>query len=136
MTRRQPIMAPRWDACERTTAPGASDTYGPRASPRRRGDPLGGSLVEPARTPSPALGQAPRPPLEGQAADCALTPSTMRECAKLCEWTLGRAHARSGSPGLILGRLGSLATRTSRIGRDTNQDAGSCIVRAWEPEAP
>ena len=34
------------------------------------------------------------------------TPPTMREYAKACGWALARAHARSGSPGLIAGYLG------------------------------
>ena len=34
------------------------------------------------------------------------TPLTMREYAKTCGWALARAHARSGSPGLIAGYLG------------------------------
>jgi uncharacterized protein (DUF2252 family) len=34
------------------------------------------------------------------------TPLTMREYAKACGWALARAHARSGSPGLIAGYLG------------------------------
>jgi len=34
------------------------------------------------------------------------TPQTMREYAKACGWALARAHARSGSPGLIAGYLG------------------------------
>jgi uncharacterized protein (DUF2252 family) len=34
------------------------------------------------------------------------TPLTMREYAKTCGWALARAHARSGSPGMIAGYLG------------------------------
>ena len=34
------------------------------------------------------------------------TPSTMRDYAKFCGWTLAQAHARSGSPALIGGYLG------------------------------
>ena len=35
------------------------------------------------------------------------SPRTMRAYARLCGWTLGRAHARSGDPIAISGYLGS-----------------------------
>jgi hypothetical protein len=34
----------------------------------------------------------------------------LRECGKLCGWTLAKAHARSGDAALIAGYMGSSST--------------------------